>query len=1043
MRRLSGSAWARIRVGLTGAVILAFTGLGVSALLLSQDTTNELVGVGGGFVGLAGLAISLTQLPSSLTPSPPVTELADLLAVTVREQWESEVTARRLRDPRVIPLTWSATERPVSGPPDSIVGPVNARVLRLVMSGRLDGSFQEAARRLAEGYRRVPSGRLVVLGEPGAGKSVLAIMLVLGLLRERSPHAPVPVLLAVSTWDPVSESLDDWMVDSLATAHYGGRPDIPRRLLDQHLLLPVLDGLDEIPEVARRSAVRAINHACGDGRGVVLTCRSTEYQDVIEAGSPVLRRAPVVEVRPVMVSDAVAYLEDTSWPTGVDWEPVYQHLRDHPTSPLASALSTPLLLSLARTVYRHCRRDPRELLDFDSQHAAEDHILDHVVAAAYAPPPSSAELPTNGAWERRAEQAERRLTYLATYLHRYRERDLAWWLMRRRLMSRWFGVAVGIALGLAVLIAVVVTTPLISSVASSRDIRTTGYAVGGGTAILAMLTWYAALDPQPGRLSFTFRGSVGRLRRGSVTGLALVAVPALPLLATAGTVITLTAGWSDGTQVAFVEAVSVVLAAAVAFAVAFGVHNWLDAPPERSTGASPLGLLGNDRASALVGSAVAGAVLGLIALPLALLALSLNWMALHSLAGPSRQPALYTVVQHFLDQINGLGSPLTISVCMVLPAAIFTMLILLTRAWTGLVLLRMLLAVRGQLPWRLMRFLADARDRQLLRQSAGTYQFRHIRLQERLANRSLALDRAPRPRTATLRRRGIRLAAACVALTGGALVLTSVLPPDSSRTTILTGDVEAMVFSADGRTLFTIDGDRIRGWDTASGRQTDIRRVRTMSRAGEGRATSMGVREDGTIVVVFGEANSGWWMISGSGGIPSALPDNIDDSTDPPVVSGDGNYLAYEDEDGALVQNLRTGEIRHFRGYPKAVAVSETGSLVSSVDGGYVIVTSTQNTPYHCSPAVSRSPVCQFIPGDPGLDFVPRADQLVTVNADATLFATSTGGAPRVRKPNGKELDGPYTGPYDDVRRFALSPEGDMLADTAGGVTRLWQVRDR
>jgi hypothetical protein len=45
------------------------------------------------------------------------------------------------------------------------------------------------------------------------------------------------------------------------------------------------------------------------------------------------------------------------------------------------------------------------------------------------------------------------------------------------------------------------------------------------------------------------------------------------------------------------------------------------------------------------------------------------------------------------------------------------------------------LALRGRLPWRLMDFLADAHARGVLRQGGSVYQFRHGRLQDRLAGR--------------------------------------------------------------------------------------------------------------------------------------------------------------------------------------------------------------------------------------------------------------------------------------------------------------------
>jgi hypothetical protein len=37
------------------------------------------------------------------------------------------------------------------------------------------------------------------------------------------------------------------------------------------------------------------------------------------------------------------------------------------------------------------------------------------------------------------------------------------------------------------------------------------------------------------------------------------------------------------------------------------------------------------------------------------------------------------------------------------------------------------------MPWRLLRFLQDAQRRGILRQQGATHQFRHARLQQRLA----------------------------------------------------------------------------------------------------------------------------------------------------------------------------------------------------------------------------------------------------------------------------------------------------------------------
>ena len=56
---------------------------------------------------------------------------------------------------------------------------------------------------------RVPTGRFVVLGEPGAGKTVLMIRLALDLLSRRETGGPVPVLASLATWNPTNQDLHD------------------------------------------------------------------------------------------------------------------------------------------------------------------------------------------------------------------------------------------------------------------------------------------------------------------------------------------------------------------------------------------------------------------------------------------------------------------------------------------------------------------------------------------------------------------------------------------------------------------------------------------------------------------------------------------------------------------------------------------------------------------------------------------------------------------------------------------------------------------
>lgn len=1034
------------RLGLFALVLFVSLGLGVTLLVSGEDAGDQVVGVSSLFVSVAALGVSLAQLFPPVAP-PPDQEILEQLARTVEEQWTAETRARELRNPRLVPLAWSATPRPVGSPPENLVGPVDGRVLRVSLAGHLEGGFDEAARGLATEYRRVSSGRLVVLGEPGAGKTVLAIMLTLGMLAEREAQTPqVPVLLSVSSWDPVSDSLDDWIVTALATAYYGGRPEIPRRLVERNLLLPILDGMDEIPETARRSAVRAINDTCGDGRKVVVTCRSAEYEDVIEGGSPVLHRAPVIEVAPVAVPDIIDYLSEVSWPEGIDWDPVYEHLHAHPTGPLATALSTPLALSLARTVYLTCDRSPAELLNHDSRHTVEDHLVDHLIPAAYAPPPAGRGQQSEGLWRDHAAQAERWLTYLAIYLHRHRERDLAWWLMSRRLLSRWVGLVLGIGVGLPFMLAGAVTRGITGR---SYDLDT-GVYLGICASLLTTLAWYAAPDRSPGRMSFTVRGSVARLHRGLATGFRLCILGLLPVLipfivAYTDSATERGAPWLFGLAGA-------VAGGASAIALALAVHDWLDAPPEHSTDSSPLSLLSRDRAVSLVGSLASAVLLGACIGLFMCIGRTVSVVLSLLLTGWSHEPLPSEIFVKSFTQLDSLPLPQPwpfITVAMAL-SVIFFVSLLITHAWPKFALLRVVLAARGRLPWRLARFLAEARNKQLLRQSAGTYQFRHIRLQERLATRSLAHTRT-RADQASLRGPLRTRAMVCTALLGCGLVLHQVLPRDTSRTTLFTGELSAMAFAPPERhTLvgLTADGE-VRQWDTRTGDEYKDRRVTLHDAPGcEISPHSLTTRRDGILFGCFRrdandvEFTKLHW--DGSRQRPDsdstkAFQNSAGGEVGLMALSPGGEYLAvihYSDSAGDDVVQV-TGGNRAVRQL-KIPEVDSSDSIALSADGprlaardrhGYVILDRSKPHP------VTRIPLEGI-----GPDFRETSQTGVAMNNSGDRIATMVNGTAQVWSAAGHKVGGPITAQAatDDV---AMNADASMLATTnAEGYTQIWDL---
>jgi hypothetical protein len=147
------------------------------------------------------------------------------------------------------------------------------------------------------------------------------------------------------------------------------------------------------------------------------------------------------------------------------------------------------------------------------------------------------------------------------------------------------------------------------------------------------------------------------------------------------------------------------IGSATVFGLAFGLAFGLTvAPVNLSESPSPISVLRRDRSTFLLTTFVIALV--------SVLVLVLVFGVGHP---HERVPTIVGVATFGLALGLGIGMSQT-------PWGMFA----LTRAW---------LAMRGRLPFRLVAFLADAHQRGVLRQVGAVYQFRHIELQRRLANR--------------------------------------------------------------------------------------------------------------------------------------------------------------------------------------------------------------------------------------------------------------------------------------------------------------------
>ncbi len=83
--------------------------------------------------------------------------------------------------------------------------------------------------------------RLVILGGPGSGKTILAVQLLLRLLEVRTAVEPVPVLLTANGWDTTAHPrLQDWLAFRLGQDYPALRAideAMPGELVDSGMVL--------------------------------------------------------------------------------------------------------------------------------------------------------------------------------------------------------------------------------------------------------------------------------------------------------------------------------------------------------------------------------------------------------------------------------------------------------------------------------------------------------------------------------------------------------------------------------------------------------------------------------------------------------------------------------------------------------------------------------------------------------------------------------------------------------------------------------------
>lgn len=193
---------------------------------------------------------------------------------------------------------------------------------------------------------------IVIVGAAGSGKSTILLQLMdrlLGEAREKTLK-PIPAIFQLSSWHR-GQTIETWLTAQLIDA-YEIPPSKARRWIEAGKILPLLDGLDEVPRVERPTCMAEV--ACFRRRNgllpMALTCRESEFEEI----SIDFNINAVFRVRPLSAEQVQTFIGIRS-----ETQHLLSALRNYPG--LFDQLSTPLFLRIAVSAARQMNFSPATL----------------------------------------------------------------------------------------------------------------------------------------------------------------------------------------------------------------------------------------------------------------------------------------------------------------------------------------------------------------------------------------------------------------------------------------------------------------------------------------------------------------------------------------------------------------------------------------------------------------------------------------------------------------------------------------------------------
>lgn len=219
-----------------------------------------------------------------------------------------------------------------------------------------------------DGLEKEGDPTLLILGEPGSGKTITLLELARDMLirAEQEAGHPLPVVFNLSAWGEKRLPFDQWLLEDL-----NQRYQIPRKIgrmwLENQALLLLLDGLDEVSANLRNDCVEAINtFRLEHGLTPIVVCSRIQEYEVLQQH---LRFQRGIRLLPLTAEQVEAYLQMVGEPL------VSLRLALAQDQTLRELARSPLMLNVMSLAYRDLPEQTLLSAELQATEARRKHLF--------------------------------------------------------------------------------------------------------------------------------------------------------------------------------------------------------------------------------------------------------------------------------------------------------------------------------------------------------------------------------------------------------------------------------------------------------------------------------------------------------------------------------------------------------------------------------------------------------------------------------------------------------------------------------------------